>query len=197
MLRDRLVYGINDDRICGKFLEEKDLSYKRALEIVRGVEAASKNLKEMKVKNEVTTPAPVHKVQGQRHAPTRERGQNPKVMCHRCGTEGHLVTTCRFRDKTCYKCGKKGHLAKVCRSKAKGDRSHRSPTQPVQRIGDDLEDDSDDALQPVLTMKGLEGSLPPIKVHVLVDNCSVPMEVDTGASVTLIAESTFSREGPK
>ena len=62
MLRDRLVYGINDDRIREKLLEEKDLSYKRALEIAQGVEAANKNLKEMKVsKTEPTAPAPVHK----------------------------------------------------------------------------------------------------------------------------------------
>ena len=197
MLRDRIVYGINDERIREKLLEEKDLSYKRALEIAQGVEAANKNLKEMKApKPEPTAPAPVHKVPSRRPPPTHERGQNPTVKCHRCGAAGHLATTCRFRDRTCYKCGKKGHLAKVCRSKPRGDRSRRQRTQPVQRIGDDFDDDSDDTLQPVLTVKGTGGSLPPIKVHVLVDNCSVPMEVDTGASVTLISESTFFQLWP-
>ena len=173
------------------------MSYKRALEIAQGVEAANKNLKEMKVaKNEPTTPAPVHKVQRRRPPPTHERGPSATVTCHRCGTAGHLATTCRFHDWNCYKCGKKGHLAKVCRSKAKGGKSPRPPTQPVQRIADGCEDYTDDDLQPVLTVNGPGGSLPPIRVHVLVDNCSVPMEVDTGASVTLMSETTFFQLWP-
>lgn len=47
MLRDRLVCGINDDRIQ-KLLAEQELLYERALTVARGTEAADKNLREMK-----------------------------------------------------------------------------------------------------------------------------------------------------
>ena len=104
-----------------------------------------------------------------------------------------MVVVCRFCDRTCYKCGKKGHLAKVCRSKSQsqypaGARSRRPPSQLVCRVGDDSEDDSDDSSQPVLTVRGPGDCSPPIKVHIVVDDCSLPMEVDTGASETLFRE---------
>ena len=95
----------------------------------------------------------------------------------------------------------KGHLAKVCRSKPKPKstpetRPRRAPSQPVRRVGDDSEDDSDDSSQPVMTVRGPGNSLPPIKVHVVVDDCSMPMEVDTGASVRLISETLFRQLWP-
>ena len=45
MLRDRLMHGINDERICEKLLQEKDLTYDWAISIAQRVETASKNLK--------------------------------------------------------------------------------------------------------------------------------------------------------
>ena len=45
MLRDRLVWGINDDKTQAKFLQEKDLDFEKALTIARGYETAEKNLK--------------------------------------------------------------------------------------------------------------------------------------------------------
>ena len=170
-------------------------AYDKGIELALGVEAASKNLKEMKPDSR---PEPVHKVYLRRPRPNSEAKD---VTCHRCGTPGHLATVCRFQDRTCYKCGKKGHLAKVCRSQTKsqspaGARSRRPPSQPVHRVGDDSEDDSDDSSQPVLTVRGPGDSSLPIKVHVVVDDCSLPMEVDTGASVSLISDMPGAEEMP-
>ena len=73
---------------------------------------------------------------------------------------------------------------------------YRSQTQetvsrPVGQIEEEIDADSDDSLQLIQTLgDGREGRQPPIKVHVEVDNCSVPMEVDTGASVFIMAEAT-------
>ena len=153
------------------------------------MECATKNLQEMKAP---TKPDQVHKVFRRRHPPVGK-----DVTCHRCGAPGHLATTCRLRDRTCYKCGKKGHLAKVCRSKPKtqpppGMKQKRSPSA-VRRVE---EDSADDPSQPVLTVHGQGNCSPPIKVHVDVDNCSLLMEVDTGASVSIIAETTFGQLWP-
>ena len=38
MLRDRIVCGINDDRIQQRLLSEKGLTYKKALELSQGLE---------------------------------------------------------------------------------------------------------------------------------------------------------------
>ena len=70
MLRDRLACGTNDQTIQRKMLVEKDLTFKRALEVTEGTLAADQNYREMravKVKEE-----PVNQVQD------KPRGQN----CH-------------------------------------------------------------------------------------------------------------------
>lgn len=44
MLRDRLVCGINDDSIQKRLLAEPNLTYKRAVELARGLETADRNV---------------------------------------------------------------------------------------------------------------------------------------------------------
>ncbi len=42
MLRDRIVCGINHDKIQQRLLAEKDLSYAKALELANSIEAGEK-----------------------------------------------------------------------------------------------------------------------------------------------------------
>ena len=207
MLRDRLVWGINDDKTQAKFLQEKDLDFERALTIARGFETADKNLKEMKAPT--AEPAkvkeePVHKVFGKKRtaatAPTAT-GESG-VICHRCGIAGHKATTCRFRDRVCHKCKKKGHLARVCRSaSAKSAPSKKNASQagsqPVRQVDEESDSSSDDFAYAVGTVRqGHSGRVPPIKVQIMIDDCSVPMEIDTGAAVSLMAEAMYHKLWP-
>ena len=74
MLRDRIVWGINDEATQKKLLQVKDLTYAKAVSIAHGFETADKNLKEMHAPNaELTSSSsagvqvktePVHKVSG-------------------------------------------------------------------------------------------------------------------------------------
>ena len=41
------------------------------------------------------------------------------------------------------------------------------------------------------------GRLPPLKVQVLIDDCRIPMEIDTGASRSIMSESKFRKIWPK
>ena len=52
MPRDRLACGINDQTIQRKMLVEKDLTFKRALEIFEGTQAADQNYREMRAVRE-------------------------------------------------------------------------------------------------------------------------------------------------
>ena len=49
-------------------------------------------------------------------------------------------------------------------------------------------EESDGSLHAVRTTTG---RVPPYKVQVLVEGCEVPMEIDTGASRSIISESMF------
>ena len=92
----------------------------------------------------------------------------------------------------CHRCKKRGHLARVCWSKpttsplSQGTQFKRPTSQPVRQVGEE----SNDSVQPIYTLEqGQDSLLPPIKVHVELDRCSVPMEVDTGASVSIMPET--------
>ena len=45
MLRDRLVCGVNDERIQRRLLAERRLDFKKALELVTAMEIADKNMR--------------------------------------------------------------------------------------------------------------------------------------------------------
>ena len=206
MLRDRIVWGITDDNIQEKLLQTSDLTLTRALAIAHSAETAHKNLKEMKAPPHEPTASvsnsskseSVHRMSGKKTT-TDTAG----VICHRCGTPGHLATTCRFRDRVCHKCKKRGHLAKVCRSKSRASTSsgpRRRTSQSVRQVEEDSDSgsDSDEEVQPILTVGQVrEGRSPPIKVPVTIDNGVVPMELDTGASVSLMSQATFNKLWPR
>ena len=208
MLRDRLVWGINDDKTQAKFLQEKELDFQKALTIARSYESADRNMKELKAPSAEgkvkTEPVAVHKMSGKRRITTTATSATPTVtgesgvVCIRCGIAGHKAPTCRFRDRICNKCKKKGHLARVCRSKPPPPRnaSHRG-SQPVRQVEEDSDSGSDDYPYPVGTLReGRHGRVPPIKVNIQVDDCGVPMEVDTGASVSIMAEAMYRQLWP-
>ena len=99
-----------------------------------------------------------------------------KKNCHHCNDK-HNATDCKFKTAECHKCGKKGHIACACRSKP--------PTQ----------EDSEDYSYTMYNLTGM--SVKPLKVTVSVDNVDLDMEVDTGASVSIISEETYSCLWPK
>ena len=119
-----------------------------------------------------------------------------------CRKPGHKVNACKFHDQSCHKCGKKGHLAKVCRSSGtsqQGKHKQLCPEKqrkPIRQVENDVEEDSDDSLASVDAVKQIGGKVPPLKVHVQIDDCDILMEVDTGASVSIMAESTYQKLWP-
>ncbi len=87
----------------------------------------------------------------------------------------HKPSDCKFRALTCRNCQKKGHIAKVFRSK----------TKSIKTVEDEAEVDYEDLLN------APTGRIPPLEVQVLIDSCDVQMEIDTGASRSIMCESLF------
>ena len=189
-LRDRLVCGLRNTGIQKRLLSEANLTLAKAGEIAQGMEAAEKNAKRLQGGEAV----PVNKV-----IPRREKTDGPvwrkqEKPCYRCGRSGHVPSACRFRDATCHKCQKKGHIAKACRS---GPAAHRrklqqeSPqrgTRQVQAIeqGTVLDPEVEE-----FTMFRVGGKPhEPIVVTLSVNGQQLPMEVDTGAAVSVISSTT-------
>ena len=190
MLRDRLVCGVNDDRIQRRLLAEPTLDLKRALEIAHGMETAAKDVRDLK--GEMANK--LNKLHGGRHS-----DQHKVKDCYRCGGK-HDPTKCRFKTETCHKCGKIGHIAKTCRSNKKipsdKERQDQKKTfrgkkgrEPQMNIVE--QNSSDEELEyNFFNFKGKDKT-PSYRENLMVNDIDINMEIDTGASFSVINEKTF------
>lgn len=190
MLRDRLVCGINDDRIQGRLLSEPKLKYDKAVELATTLETAAHNLKELTAgrlgnrqdREGLEKPESVHRIQD------KDRSKEIVAACYRCGNPDHKADKCKFRDATCHLCGKKGHLKKVYRSKKSMPKKKKpAPPQPVRRVQEDEETEDEYPLY------HLHSASPdqPIEISLNVGGCTLSMELDTGAALSLVSEMLF------
>ena len=180
MLRDRLVGGINDSRLRQLLLQEKGLDFAKAMQLALNWEATVQNEKALQ---ETDGSDSVRKMDLR---PPR-RDPKEKTPCYRCGKIGHAATSCRFRTAKCHSCGRVGHLKAVCRGKSRRD--------VIKRISDEtpVKESSEYVLY---ALDAMAGSTPPFTVNILVDNVPLVMELDTGASLTIMPESTFHCHWP-
>ena len=121
------------------------------------------------------------------------RGKVPPMnespsSCYRCSHPAHKAAQCPYKEAKCHACGKVGHLKKVCRKAAKGDKSQKQAK--VKRVEDATSDTSPQpAAEYYLFWTGKPGAKP-FEVTMLLDGHSHSMEIDTGASVSVMSQST-------
>ncbi len=114
MLRDRIVCGINDDRIQRRLLSEADLTFDKAMSIAVSLETANKNAQDLQTSG--ATAKCFSMTKGPRETRTF-KGESRE--CYRCNGTRHTAADCKYKQEKCHACGKVGHLARACRSKAK------------------------------------------------------------------------------
>ena len=197
MLRDRLVCGVRDVKVQRRLMAEPNLTFKKAFELSQSAEAAEKNARELQASQKPKGASLV----GYHQSP-RSKGPAPPTPCYRCGDKQHSAQDCRFKTAECHHCRKKGHTAKVCRSKDKRGQPHKGPVThttskpasthhvldeaPTEEV-----EDSPYALYHVTTHTAA-----PILATVKVNDVSLTMEVDTGASLSFISEETYHQLWP-
>ena len=200
MIRDRLVCGINDTAMQKRLLSEPSLTYTKAVEIAQATETAAQSLRELRNKPEEGRASPKDTVlHTNASSSSTESKTSSSIVCYRCGCVGHTVAKCRVdRSVVCHNCGKQGHLKRACKGEKKAFKRKpmgKRKSKSVRKVGDDQqqeeEEDSEWEDLKHLRSKGTTKA-PPIMVEVKVDDCLIPMEVDTGASVTLMSYSTFT-----
>ncbi len=203
MLRDRLVCGIRDTQIQRRLLSKRDLTFETALQEALAQEAAAKNalvLQETGASvGEVTVDdgaekEAVHRVDKRdaRRPPSAWQSQfsNDGGPCYRCGQLGHSAARCRFRTAKCHQCGKTGHIRTVCRSKPKDQQRQQRDVKMLQ------EDLAADSSPEEYTLFAVTDGRKPIEVDLELDGLHHRMEVDTGAALSLVSETTFKRLWP-
>jgi hypothetical protein len=128
LIRDRLVYGTNSERIKERLLRgEEELTLVKALKICRADEQSNKQLKAMNGENEVHTikkqtawkaGKDQYKTDGKRKNFAKRDDKQQEFKCKNCG-KSHASKQCPAYGKTCFNCGKNNHFSKVCRAKRK------------------------------------------------------------------------------
>ena len=101
--------------------------------------------------------------------------------CYRCGAK-HKPSGCKFREAECHFCKKKGHIAK-----AKIKSSSRT-NQLVTEEGDTY-NTKDDQEYSMFHTRATNSK--PIQVTVKLNGIDAAMEVDTGATLSVISEQTY------
>ena len=145
MLRDRLVFGIADER---RLLGEKELPFPRALEIARAMQTAGRNTEEIKTTKVVgaASMSEAQQVSTDVHQMQAEGG----TKCYQCGEKGHLPSQCGCKEFQCFVSKKVGHIGKACRAKGHGRGVGRGTTtkqfsQPTHQI--EREEDEPDKME--------------------------------------------------
>lgn len=121
-----------------------------------------------------------------------------KTVCYRCGGN-HLASTCRCKEWECRLCKKKGHIVKVCRSvQGSSNRSHyvkQSQSEDTNHTTTEQHYPSSSAYSMFNTnSRSLAASRSdPLVVEVTLNSIPVSMELDTGASLSVINEDTYHR----
>ena len=202
-LRDRLVCGLRSTAAQKQLLTQTDLTLEKALRIAQGMEAADEGTK--KLHDGVSSSTTVN------HAGPPPQSRIPNQLakpCYHCGNFGHTATACRFCESTCNKCHKKGHIARACQSGSKRDKHQQADQSQTQKYTANRrkfkgtskntytirEPDSGDEF-PLLRVGGK--SVCPIMVELRLNGVKTQMELDTGATVSIISTQTKDKLFPQ
>ena len=193
-LRDRFVCGLSSEASQKRLLTKEGLTFSKAVDIALRMEAAASNAQQLQMTGSSLAGQQnpdghfqVHQVASIRNSPAASADST----CYRCGMVGHLPSKCRHKDAKCFYCEKVGHLARVCRKKAQTD---RQPPGKVKQIREEPMEVPGEEYE--LYHFTASHKCQPLQVPLKLDGESITMEIDTGASVSIVSETEHHRRWP-
>lgn len=188
-LRDCFVCGLRNKQTQKRLLAEKTLTWKTAVEIALAMEVADKQA------NNFRNPPGDTSVNYVKQ-PHLQKATKQRKPCFRCGGD-HIPQKCPFKHEDCQSCNSKGHIAKVCKKKAPASHPEQNcRKQPVRylELDDPAPNNHDDEFK--LFQISEEKSEPSIMIPVKVNGEECSMELDTGATVSIMSEEAWRKRFP-
>ncbi len=186
-IEQQIIIGGTSSRIRKRALRDPQFALKDMLLEGRRDEQSSYQVKDIESKD--AKDAETNKI-------TSLPGQMSKQQtCRNCGRNYPHEGRCPATGKECRKCGKLNHFANVCRSSAKKQtrrprkQNHRSIRPLQQEQNNSSASDSDESYLYTLNNTCTNN----VNVKVTIDGVSFKTMVDTGASINVIDEQTFSK----
>ena len=172
-------------------MSESDLTLKKAFEIAVGMETAERESNEFR--NEV--PTPTNKV-------------TVVTECYRCGKSGHYADDYYYKNSKYHKCKDIGHLSRKCKKKAYSSTSYKEEKKigkkkcnpnkfkakpsKVHQVEEEYSESSENEQEwSVFTVKTPDNR--DIKININIESVDYTMELDTGASLSLISEDSYQK----
>ena len=180
---------------CTKTFVESELKLENAIQIAQSLEAAEVNSK--KLLGAETTVTGSENRTGSTKFSRSERGQSRQKPCYHCGNKTDLANVCPFCEEHCNKCHKKGHIARARKSTQKAITQPSSGNPRIQgsRQALTIREPGSDEEYP-LNCAGNK-RINPIMVELTLNGKKTMMELDTGATVSVISTQTKAQMFPQ
>ena len=201
---DRLVCGINSKATRRKLLGEAELSLKKAVDIAVGMELTGKEI------NQFSNDKQVNKVESQECFRCGKQNHSPDKCfhksseCHICKKKGHISPKCPEKKKgaTSKQDSTKSAIPNKSKSKKSKDANSKKKkrnskikfvdTQEEVSSDSEVSSDGEENFQsdwPMFTVS--HSSKRKVLVSLNINNIPCKLELDTGASVTVIPENMW------
>ena len=210
-LRDRLVCGLSSPSIQKKLLSEPNLTLDKVIEIAVSMKLTAKETVKLKNGQEVEVKHPTNKL------------SETCKACFRCGKTNHDSDSCFHKKSQCHGCKEIDHLGKCYPKKLPkpksvpsnpGSSKHR-PLGPSRhktgfqqkgrkdkskvkyveetesRYSDYSDNESETVDWPIFTIKSSKQK--EITVNLQIEGQSHNMELDTGASISILSETDYQK----
>lgn len=199
-LRDQFVSGLFSEDMRSRLFAEKNINYKRSVELAFALEAAERHASGVAGAPAAASSSValakdegLHRVGGgggaaRSRQPAPASGgaaaaaAAPRQPCSRCGRSGHVPGRCRYKFYSCDKCGEKGHLKAMCKRN-----DGNVATKKGQYFLDDTDSDDDCHFYNLVSSVGDK----PYYIRLNVENTQCKFEIDTGSKISAISKSFY------
>ena len=180
-LRDQFICGVKSTSIQQRLLSE-DRDFDKAVTLALSIESADAEVSRI---HGTGTSSEVQAINRQTQGPKSNGARGKREKCARCNNY-HGQRQCRFIDYVCNYCKEPGHIARACKKKSR--RDVVSDTQQNNEV-QDTQSETD-----ILDMYRVEeNKSPAYSVDVKINGTIVPMIIDTGASLSIINNTTYAK----
>ncbi|UYV70251.1 K02A2.6-like, partial [Cordylochernes scorpioides] len=170
LIRDRIVYGIQDKALQECLLREPNLTLLKAIEMCKTDEISKQQIKIMQNNQNICQIRKYEK----KHSPKQNQESEKEFKCQRCG-KSHRAKNCPAWGKRCSKCKKMNHFAAFCKSSA------------IRSLNDETEE-TVWSIHEAKVVHTLEW-----KKSIIVNGKEICFKLDSGAEVNVLPY-TFTRQ---